>query len=1850
MLCLKAGDGDSKWSVRYTTQKPQQGLIFVPAKRRLSSADDVQGNGLTQHGPASSHLHLQSPTSSPSSSGLDQLEGSTCSGWKNKSRKMQSSASSDEDERFILNNKRPLTPLVLSSVHVTSSLDVFAPSYEQTVDMEVEPIPRLPTPEERMRQEAEAVGADIVPINVTGESFDRQASSRRTLSSSDSLSRRPRNLSRRKTVTGISDVGWKLDSPLSLPDQSSTVGHAASSCTSTDQQKTMWEELEERERAEIRKEDQSSVRRIRAPEGEGMTGLMASPTRSAYVESCQEHSSSCCSPPSEARSLPRLVTNSSLNSEASCNSTPYRTLSASSSSCQGFPSDIMPLLPFDPKAKVIPQSPFSSSSSLSSSPVTSSSLPSTPSRVLQSECSYPSDKPLNESAQRHSSTSSSHYVSSSSIADSESQFSYQALDDHNTQFPYDGGSCSEERWSYQPLSHSSSLHSSQTGSDWNSITREMSCVSGEGWSCDPLLSSGRSSPAFTDSNSLFSENITSSSLLNWEKKKCSPASSYSHTIIRNISLRKSKRPPPPPLRSDSLRCRPGRSKSSRSSSSPRLERTIQQTPNPSPQTFHDPWVPRNDTKRRQSGLNCGTVTTFEPLSPDCHAPTLVESPAYEHFPQIPSHSHAHVFTPGSPGSEALSFTLNPQSATSSVAGLQRLASPSSGYSSQSNTPTPGTPVSSPLTPSSPLTESPGAFYLPLTSPLSSSHSYSFSLSPGISSLPRTRSEGERRPKPPVPERKSSLLSSLSSSFSSISSLSSCTSSEHPVLPAPPPPPPLPHCSSSSFSVFTSPIRAPLPPAPPLPLSYLPAPPSFSKLSAAPFRSPSSHPSPPPPPPLPPSPVPVPSPLQLSSRPPPPPYSYAIRQTSLHALESTESQSNVFPPHPSSDIPEVSFTNLPPPPPPPPLPSLPTSSVVPLSFANPAKSLNPCVRVVTSPFPLVTTQALQGVKLRSIKNQEALSANNMLAGATPHGQASTLSANAKHADTIYDFNSKEAQPDCSELTNANVNPNTDGPGSQNAVCTLDRCGNDNPAKQPVIKSDHDYYNLTKNEVRTPTDETAYAGLQSLQGSIYSPDNQRTSGHQVVNSKDNKFNEQVRKESDTYASLTNNQISSPDSSWIKISSGNDQNHINPLIQEQQITDTVLADNMLSEPAETSGNTENDSSYWTLSGTNQVYPRESRRILLESKDEEEGNGKDNSADESPMAYSDVTQSELVLKSPEKPTPLKKPDLCILGLKASTEDNTSLGGSPQKQKPPILHKKPDLSLTSTRKIKTLFPSENTSEAPNSNSVAYGTLEIAGISHTQNTTGIVHIIDPRNKFNGIMSTLENCVSSGSCCTMENSNFGSKGTKMWTCVSSGTMGPTQAWSTCGVTNTTDGTMKNCGTTQTCRNEGNSGDHGGATAETRGTPSGATDPRRLYKDNQKTFHKRMMRPSLAEDEEEDDEDEKVKERGTKTMMMSSSTKKRGRARRRRRRRRTGRQLLIMSSTMQPTPSSSSSSSSSSLSSSSSSSGDEQDLEKGRTVPTRERVRMSREVWNEETDSESSCAQTGHSRNSLSSALSTESLQGELSLPDLLIQEPGEEEEEKRSKGEAQSTEVKAKETREPPDGDLFVSVSADQMFVSGRPRTTEDLFAVIHRSKRKMLGRRHSEENGHCIVSSSWSSSADPVPCSTQPVAFKTQRSSRSESFKALLLRKGSRSDSCSRISAVERLCTDLQHVPSLLPPPEQTQVKPTSLFHTVHRQDVPLSPTSLCSQNLFVKLGLKQRDLMSTQLFFFSASMRPRSLTPPCSASRRFAARSRLVAAPMTAIFEGEGEEEEEEDDNDEGSIESPGIKEESSQRLEETS
>lgn len=188
-----------------------------------------------------------------------------------------------------------------------------------------------------------------------------------------------------------------------------------------------------------------------------------------------------------------------------------------------------------------------------------------------------------------------------------------------------------------------------------------------------------------------------------------------------------------------------------------------------------------------------------------------------------------------------------------------------------------------------------------------------------------------------------------------------------------------------------------------------------------------------------------------------------------------------------------------------------------------------------------------------------------------------------------------------------------------------------------------------------------------------------------------------------------------------------------------------------------------------------------------------------------------------------------------------------------------------------------------------------------------------------------------------------------------------------------------------------------------------------------------------------------------------------------------------------------------------------------------------------------------------------------------------------------------------------------------------------------MGRRDSEDERHSSSSSSSSLSVSPFDSSqgpTRPAALRSQRPSKSESFKALLLRKGSRSDSSSRMSAVERLriggapeaAPDLHSELSHDQPPSDT---PDVNAHLT--LDVPVSPTSQCDQKLtfawrpWEPTHLPLASSCSSLLAFLSAAQ-PRSLTPPCSASRRFAARCRLYAAPMTVIFEVESEKEEEAD------------------------
>ncbi|NXH23017.1 NHSL2 protein, partial [Bucco capensis] len=96
---------------------------------------------------------------------------------------------------------------------------------------------------------------------------------------------------------------------------------------------------------------------------------------------------------------------------------------------------------------------------------------------------------------------------------------------------------------------------------------------------------------------------------------------------------------------------------------------------------------------------------------------------------------------------------------------------------------------------------------------------------------------------------------------------------------------------------------------------------------------------------------------------------------------------------------------------------------------------------------------------------------------------------------------------------------------------------------------------------------------------------------------------------------------------------------------------------------------------------------------------------------------------------------------------------------------------------------------------------------------------------------------------------------------------------------------------------------------------------------------------------------------------------------------------------------------------------------------------------------------------------------------------------------------------------------DDVFMTSR--TTEDLFTVIHRSKRKVLGRKEpgdtfgSRPNAHSPVKTSGS------PTSESPAAAGStgKSSSRNEDFKALLQKKSSKTSPGTRPSAAELLKT-----------------------------------------------------------------------------------------------------------------------------------
>ncbi|KAM9564198.1 NHS-like protein 1 isoform 7-T7 [Guaruba guarouba] len=191
--------------------------------------------------------------------------------------------------------------------------------------------------------------------------------------------------------------------------------------------------------------------------------------------------------------------------------------------------------------------------------------------------------------------------------------------------------------------------------------------------------------------------------------------------------------------------------------------------------------------------------------------------------------------------------------------------------------------------------------------------------------------------------------------------------------------------------------------------------------------------------------------------------------------------------------------------------------------------------------------------------------------------------------------------------------------------------------------------------------------------------------------------------------------------------------------------------------------------------------------------------------------------------------------------------------------------------------------------------------------------------------------------------------------------------------------------------------------------------------------------------------------------------------------------------------------------------------------------------------------------------------------------------------------------------------ADGVATPARPRTTEDLFAAIHRSKRKVLGRKDSEDDrtrNHSPSPPVTPTGASPT-LTTLKQAGSIQRSVRKSStsndnFKALLLKKGSRCDTSSRMSAAEMLKnTDPRFHRT------KTDVSP----------DVSDSPAS-CSPSKSKRAQeewAKSEGLMPRSMSF-SGTRYGRSRTPPSAASSKYNVRNRIQSSPMTVISEGDGE------------------------------
>ncbi|XP_018105134.1 Nance-Horan syndrome protein isoform X2 [Xenopus laevis] len=194
---------------------------------------------------------------------------------------------------------------------------------------------------------------------------------------------------------------------------------------------------------------------------------------------------------------------------------------------------------------------------------------------------------------------------------------------------------------------------------------------------------------------------------------------------------------------------------------------------------------------------------------------------------------------------------------------------------------------------------------------------------------------------------------------------------------------------------------------------------------------------------------------------------------------------------------------------------------------------------------------------------------------------------------------------------------------------------------------------------------------------------------------------------------------------------------------------------------------------------------------------------------------------------------------------------------------------------------------------------------------------------------------------------------------------------------------------------------------------------------------------------------------------------------------------------------------------------------------------------------------------------------------------------------------------------------DDAFVSpNKPRTTEDLFAAIHRSKRKILGRKDSGDTTVKNKSRPLTGSTGATAVSQKspgPIYRSAKKSNTSnEEFKLLLLKKGSRSETSYRMSATEILKSPVTPkslgdlaLDSSSSSEEGCQLSPGS---------DAFSPLSPCSPRVISEGFSAKSGTMS------AASRVGRSRVPPAASSSRYSVRCRFYNAPMQAISEGETE------------------------------